>query len=185
MVISVGGAYSQPFGQTLDKAIMDNFVEIQEKFLGLGTEIEYVDVYISLLMSCNSYLMYPDYNDPYNDDIRIFIQQVFDSGEFDPEGSTLVTQLFNTYNIENGFYKFVIAGTIAQILIFENVVLGKYPELLAYINKISDYHIDANDFDRCLNNVNNLLRSFNKRDVELLRKYMDLIMQGVILSIKE
>ena len=168
--------WAQPFEQTLDNAIMEDFGEMQNRFFALGDGVEYVYRFEWLLGDINTYLS----RGPYSFDIRESIDRTIDPGieKYDPEGSYLVMQLFSELDIENGFYQFTIASVIVQILIFENVFLGKNPELHAHLNSINDY-IAEDEFESRLDNLTELLRSFNNLDIKLVRQHMNTILMNL------
>jgi hypothetical protein len=168
----------EPGDLSLDDNFMNNYIKMMADFSVLDEKIDSVGAYTTLIMYCTGYLTADNYHRPHNN-IQKMIQQVFNSEESDE-----VTELFNRYNIENGFHKFVIAGTIAQILIYEKLFLGELPELEEYIKNDWDYWIDHNEIDFYLENVNNLLQSFNDRDIILIRPYVDPIVEIILEDIK-
>jgi hypothetical protein len=169
----------EPGDLSLDDNFMNNYIKMAVDFSGLDGEIDSVDTYNILMMYCNSYLTENHNHRPYDDHIQNMVQQVFNSEESD-----LVTRLFNKYNFENGFHKFVIAGTIVQILIYEKLFLGELPELEEYIKNNSDHWIDYDKIGLYLENVKELLRSFNDSDIRLIRRYMDLIAGKIVEAVK-
>jgi hypothetical protein len=169
----------EPGDLTLDDNFMNNYIKMAVDFSNLDEEIDSVDSYNILIMYCNGYLMENQNYRPYDDYVQKMIQQVFNSEE-----SEEVTQLFNKYNIENGFHKFVIASTIVQILIYEKLFLRELPELEDYIKNDLGYWINYDKIEPYLKNVNNLLQSFNDRDIRLIRQYMDGIVENILEGIK-
>jgi hypothetical protein len=158
---------------------MNNYIKMTTDFSDLDDELDSVNTYTILIMYCTGYLTEKHYHSPYDDYIQKMIQQVFNSEESDE-----VTQLFNKYNIENGFHKFVIASAIVQILIYEKLFLGELPELEEYLKNDFDYWIDYDQIDLYLENVKDLLQSFNDRDIRLIRPYMGLIVERIVEDIK-
>jgi len=174
-------AYPQPFEQTLDAAIMENFEELQERFFDLGDDVEYVFEFEGMLIDINSLLLVRAYHEQLdNHRVRQSIEQAIDpeKEEYDPQGSYLVRQLFSEFGIENGFYRFAIASAIVQILIFENIFLGKNPELHAYLNSGNAY-VAVDELESFLGNVNVLLQSFHPNDINLVRQYIDTIVDNL------
>jgi hypothetical protein len=169
----------EPGDLSLDDNFMNNYIKMAEDFSDLDEEIDSVDTYNILIMYCNGYLMENQNYGPYNDFVQEMIQQVFNSEESD-----VVTQLFNKYNIENAFHKFVIASTIVQILIYEKLFLRELPEIEEYIKNDLGYWIDYDTIDPYLKNVKDLLQSFNDRDIKLVRSYMDLIVERTLEDVK-
>jgi hypothetical protein len=165
----------EPGNLDLDDNFMNNYIKMASDFSELDGEIDCVDSYNSLIMYCNGYLIDNQNYIPYDDFIQEMIQQVFNS-----EKSDVVTKLFNKYNIENGFHKFVMASTIVQILLYEKLFLRGLPELEKYLKENFDYWINYDEIDPYLENVKNLLRSFNDRDIRLIRQYMDLIAETML-----
>jgi hypothetical protein len=165
----------EPGDLSIDDNFMNNYIKMADDFSDLDEEIDSVNTYNILIMYCNGYLMENQNYGPYDDYVQKMIQQVFNSEESDA-----VTQLFEKYDIENGFHKFVIASTIVQILIYEKLFLRELPELEEYLKNDLGYWIDYDKIDPYLENTRNLLRSFNDRDIRLIRPYMDLIVEKML-----
>jgi hypothetical protein len=159
----------------IDENFMNNYIKMESDFSGLDGKIDCVVAYYTLRMYCNSYLFDNRNSSPYDDYIQKMIRQVFNSEEPDE-----VTRLFDKYNIENGFHKFVIAGTIVHILFCEKLFLGELPKVEKYFEDNFDYRIDHDEIDLYLENVKNLLQSFNDRDIRLIRQYMDSIVETIL-----
>jgi hypothetical protein len=163
----------EPGNLELDENFMNNYIKMESDFSELDDGIDCVDAYNTLMIYCHGYLTEKQNYSSYDDYIQKMIQQVFNSEESDA-----VTQLFNKYNIRNGFHKFVVASTIVQILIYEKLFLRELPELEEYI------WIDYDEIDTYLENVKNLLQLFNDKDIRLIRQYMDSIVETTFENIK-
>ena len=174
MFLFINSAYSQDFEQTLDRATVDNFFAIQDRLNSLADEsdqvAESVSEYMSIMLCIAPWII----NGWSNEDITI--KELIDSVA-EAEQPEIITQLFDEYHIKNGYYQSVIAGFIINVLIYENIFLGKSPELLRiFLGGIPD-DIDS---DTYLERVNRFLSSFDDNDVALVREYMDAIVQEII-----
>jgi hypothetical protein len=157
---------------------MENYLKMLNDFTELDMEIDSVRLYYLLRLYCNQYLT-DDYQ-PDSGYIRKIIQQVFNAEESDE-----VKRLFSKYTIENGFHKFLIADTIIEILIVEKLFLRELPELEAFIeNNPADTWVDYDEKDIYLENARNLLQSFDDRDIELIRRHIDLIVESAMEDVE-
>ena len=174
MFLFINTVYSQDFEQTLDRATMDNFLAIQDRLYSLADEsdqvAESVSEYMSIMLCIAPWII----NGWSNEDITI--KELIDSVA-EAEQPEIITQLFDEYHIKNGYYQLVIAGFILNVLVYENIFLGKSPELQRiFLGGIPD-DIDS---DTYLERVNRFLSSFDDNDVALVREYMDAIVQEII-----
>jgi hypothetical protein len=170
MFLFINTVYSQDFDQVLDRATMDNFIVIEDRLNSLADESDQVAESVSEYMSIMLCIAPWIFNGWSEEDITI--KEMIDSVA-EAEQPEIITQLFDEYHIKNGYYQSVIAGFIINVLIYENVLLGKFPELMG--NPSEDF--DKKDIDTYLERVNRFLSSFDDNDVALVREYMDAIVQ--------